>query len=79
MDFRCVLRDRGADAPDRRAGDRRDLAGQEFWPHGRAPQSMAFLSTAGIDRLCSGVTNRTASAAASSALKRTTGFARSVS
>ena len=32
------------------------LAGPEFLPHGRAPQSMAFFSTAGIERLCSGVT-----------------------
>ena len=42
---------------------------QEFWPQGRAPQSMAFLSTAGIERLCSGVTNSTASAAAISRLE----------
>ena len=33
---------------------------------------MAFFSTAGIERLCSGVTNRTPSAAAISDLKRTT-------
>ena len=37
------------------------LPGQEFLPQGRAPQSMAFLSTAGIERLCSGVTNSRAS------------------
>jgi hypothetical protein len=32
-----------------------------FWPHGREAQSMAFFSAPGIDRLYSGVTNRTAS------------------
>ena len=37
------------------------LPGQEVLPHGRAPQSMAFFSTAGIERLCSGVTNSRAS------------------
>ena len=37
------------------------LPGQEFLPQGRAPQSMAFFSTAGIERLCSGVTNSKAS------------------
>ena len=49
------------------------LPGQEVLPQGRAPQSMAFLSTAGIERLCSGVTNRRASEASISALKRATG------
>src|SRR5881275_2046155 len=34
---------------------------KEFVPHGRLPQSMAFLSAPGIDRLYSGVTNNTAS------------------
>ena len=33
---------------------------------------MAFLSTAGIERLCSGVTNSRASEASTSALKRAT-------
>ena len=33
----------------------------EFWPHGRDAQSMAFFSAPGIDRLYSGVTNSTAS------------------
>ncbi len=49
------------------------LPGQEVLPQGRAPQSMAFLSTAGIERLCSGVTNSRASEASTSALKRATG------
>src|SRR5689334_8231658 len=34
---------------------------KEFFPHGRLAQSMAFLSAPGIERLYSGVTNRTAS------------------
>ena len=34
---------------------------KEFFPHGRLAQSIAFLSEPGIDRLYSGVTNRTAS------------------
>lgn len=34
----------------------------EFWPHGREAQSIAFFSAPGIERLYSGVTNRTASA-----------------
>src|SRR5262249_2579665 len=42
---------------------------QEFLPHGRAPQSMAFLRTAGMERSCSGVTIKTPSARASSFLK----------
>src|SRR5215212_4307854 len=33
----------------------------EFLPHGRLAQSIAFLSAPGIDRLYSGVTKRTAS------------------
>ena len=49
------------------------LPGQEVLPQGRAPQSMAFFSTAGIERLCSGVTNSRASEASTSALKRATG------
>ena len=48
------------------------LPGQEVLPQGRAPQSMAFFSTAGIERLCSGVTNSRASAASTSDLKRAT-------
>ena len=36
----------------------------EFRPHGRDAQSMAFFSAPGIDRLYSGVTNSTASDAA---------------
>jgi len=39
------------------------LRANEFWPHGRLPQSIAFLSAPGIERLYSGVTNRTASTA----------------
>ena len=49
------------------------LPGQEVLPKGREPQSMAFFSTAGIERLCSGVTNNRASAASTSDLKRATG------
>ena len=49
------------------------LPGQEVLPQGRAPQSMAFFSTAGIERLCSGVTNSRASLASISPLKRATG------
>ena len=45
---------------------------QEFLPQGRAPQSMALLSTAGMLRLCSGVTNSTASTSVMWDLKRTT-------
>ena len=40
----------------------------EFWPHGRDAQSMAFFSAPGIDRLYSGVTNSTASDAAIASL-----------
>src|SRR5688500_8183522 len=40
------------------------LRWNEFLPHGRLAQSMAFLSPPGIDRLYSGVTNTTASTAA---------------
>src|SRR5256885_12964815 len=35
-----------------------------LWPYGREPTSMAFFSTPGTERLYSGVTNSTASAAA---------------
>ena len=52
------------------------LPGQTLLPHGRAPQSMAFLSAVGIDRLCSGVTINTPSALAISSLKRTTSAGR---
>jgi hypothetical protein len=38
------------------------------------PQSIAFLSKAGMERLCSGVTNSSASAVAISALNWTTLF-----
>ena len=66
------LHQRGAD----RAGDvpvmNPGLPGQLLLPHGRAPQSMAFLSAVGIERLCSGVTINTPSALATSSLKRTT-------
>jgi hypothetical protein len=41
----------------------------EFCPHGREAQSMAFFRAPGMDRLYSGVTNRTASAAAIDALR----------
>ena len=41
---------------------------KEFCPHGRDAQSMAFFNAPGIDRLYSGVTNRTASAAAIASL-----------
>ena len=48
------------------------LPGQTLLPKGRAPQSIAFFSTVGIERLCSGVTISTPSARAISSLKRTT-------
>jgi hypothetical protein len=37
------------------------LRANEFCPHGRLAQSIAFLSAPGIERLYSGVTNSTAS------------------
>ena len=40
------------------------LCVNEFWPHGRLAQSIAFLRPQGIERLYSGDTNRIASAAA---------------
>src|SRR5437868_6401384 len=40
----------------------------EFLPYGRLAQSIAFLSPPGIERLYSGVTNNTASAAAIASL-----------
>ena len=45
------------DAPITPAG----MWSKAFWPHGREAQSMAFFSAPGIERLYSGVTNRTAS------------------
>ncbi len=48
------------------------LPGQELWPQGREPWSMAFLRGAGTERLYSGVTKMTASAAASWDLNSTT-------
>jgi hypothetical protein len=57
-----LLRQRGADRARRRAGDEAGLAGPGVLAVGRAPQSMAFFSTAGIERSCSGVTIRTPSA-----------------
>src|SRR5580704_7006706 len=57
-----------------RNGDR--LAGPVvLTPRPRAPID-AFLSTVGIERLCSGVTIRTPSARANSSLKRTTSAVR---
>ena len=47
--------------------------GHDVLPHGRAPQSIAFLRTAGIERLCSGVTKSSASEPSTSPLKRATG------
>jgi hypothetical protein len=44
----------------------------EFLPYGREAQSMAFLSTPGIERLYSGVTISTPSAASISPLRRVT-------
>src|ERR1041384_3032129 len=43
----------------------------EFFPQGRLAQSMAFLSAPGIERLYSGVTNITASTAATASLNAT--------
>lgn len=49
------------------------LFGHEFLPQGREPQSIAFLRTAGIERLCSGETNSKASDALTSFLNQATG------
>src|SRR5512146_1553275 len=49
------------------------LRANEFWPYGRLAQSIAFLSPPGIERLYSGVTNRTASTAASATLNARAG------
>ena len=48
------------DAPMTAAG----MWSNEFAPHGRDAQSMAFFRALGIERLYSGVTKRTASTAA---------------
>ncbi len=45
----------------------------------QAPQSMAFFSTAVIERLCSGVTISSASAPATSSVKRCTAAGRAYS
>jgi hypothetical protein len=48
-------------------------------PHGRDPQSSAFFSAPGTDRLYSGVTTRSPSLALTPDLKRRAGGGRSVS
>src|SRR4051794_4100396 len=45
------------------------LRAKELVPHGREPQSMAFLSAPGMDRLYSGETNRMPSDAATASLR----------
>lgn len=52
------------DAPITAAG----MWSNEFCPHGREAQSIAFFNAPGMDRLYSGVTNRTASDAARASL-----------
>ncbi|MNN94586.1 hypothetical protein D3C81_2132380 [compost metagenome] len=52
------------------------LSGHEFWPHGREPQSMAFLIAAGNERLCSGDTNRMPRASAICCLSLAAGAGR---
>ena len=56
----------GVNDPSHRRGadDRRGHVIKEFCPHGRDAQSIAFFNAPGIDRLNSGVTNKTASTAA---------------
>ena len=50
------------------------LRAKEFCPQGRLAQSMAFYNAPGIERLYSGVTNRTASTSAIACLNaRATG------
>src|SRR6476469_10191284 len=49
------------------------LRWNEFWPQGRLAQSIAFLSAPGIERLYSGVTNRTASTLEIASLSATAG------
>ena len=50
------------------------LRANEFLPHGRLAQSIAFFSPPGIERLNSGVTNSTASTSAIACLNaRATG------
>src|SRR5438270_6715941 len=51
----------------------------EFFPHGRLPQSIAFLSAPGIERLYSGVTNKTASTDAIASLSARAGGGKSAS
>ena len=75
-----ALRHRRADAAARRPDDGRHLALEGALAEGRVAQSMAFFSAAGMERLCSGVTKSTASAASTSPFMRTTagvGFASS--
>src|SRR5689334_20902011 len=55
------------------------LRANEFLPYGRLAQSIAFFSPPGIDRLYSGVTKSTASAAAIAALKAFAGGGKSAS
>ena len=55
------------------------LPPHEFFPDGREPTSIAFLSTPGTERLYSGVTNSTASAAVTACLKLLTAAVGSVS
>ncbi|MNL74789.1 hypothetical protein D3C87_2004770 [compost metagenome] len=52
------------------------LPAQEFWPHGREPQSMAFLMAAGTERLCSGDTKRMPCASAICCLSLAAGAGR---
>ena len=66
--FASIADSIGGEVPVTAAG----FPAHEFWPEGRVPQSMAFLSRAGIDRLCSGAKIRKASAASDSALNRAT-------
>src|SRR5687768_918853 len=49
------------------------LRKNEFSPHGRLAQSMAFLSPPGIERLYSGVTKRTASTEATASFSARAG------
>src|SRR5215470_17712617 len=67
-----LLGNRRRDGPTRGTDDGSRFLPQELLPHGRAPQSIAFLSTAGIERLCSGVTKSRASVVATSDLNRAT-------
>ena len=51
----------------------------EFFPHGRLAQSIAFFSAPGIERLYSGVTKRTASTLAIAPLNARAGGGKSPS